>query len=81
MADFVEAPVDAIQQVLTDLGTKTSETFTELPKMQDLTGFPEFLQELKNVGMHPYIMGDFPSIIDDEKPQGAGKKTYKGRRK
>lgn len=28
MADFVEAPVDAIQQVLTDLGTKTSETFT-----------------------------------------------------
>lgn len=49
--------------------------------MQDLTGFPEFLQELKNVGMHPYIMGDFPSIIDDEKPQRADKKKYKGRRK
>ena len=81
MADFVEAPVDAIQQVLSDLGTKTSETFTELPKMQDLTGFPEFLQELKNAGMHPYIMGDFPSMIDDETPQSAGKKTYKGRRK
>ena len=28
--------------------------------MVDLTGFGQFLQDLKNEGMHPYLMGDFP---------------------
>jgi len=28
--------------------------------MVDLTGFGQFLQNLKNQGMHPYLMGDFP---------------------
>ena len=28
--------------------------------MADLTGFGQFLQNLKNQGMHPYLMGDFP---------------------
>ena len=73
--------VDAVQQVLRDLGNKSSEPFTELPRMNDRTGFTKFLQELKNVGMHPYIMGDFPSVIDDENPSDLAKKIYKGRQK
>jgi hypothetical protein len=28
--------------------------------MVDLSGFGQFLQNLKNQGMHPYLMGDFP---------------------
>lgn len=28
--------------------------------MVDLTGFGQFLQNLKNQGMHSYLMGDFP---------------------
>jgi hypothetical protein len=28
--------------------------------MVDLAGFGQFLQNLKNQGMHPYLMGDFP---------------------
>ena len=28
--------------------------------MVDLHGFGQFLQNLKNQGMHPYLMGDFP---------------------
>jgi hypothetical protein len=28
--------------------------------MVDLEGFGQFLQNLKNQGMHPYLMGDFP---------------------
>ena len=29
--------------------------------MADLTGFGKFLQNLKNQGMHPHLMGDFPT--------------------
>ena len=29
----------------------------------DLAGFGQFLQNLKNQGMHPQLMGDFP--VDD----------------
>ena len=35
-------------------------TDREAPKMVDLHGFGQFLQNLKNQGMHPYLMGDFP---------------------
>jgi hypothetical protein len=39
---------------------KTTRRLTEAPRMVDLTGFGRFLQNLKNQGMHPYLMGDFP---------------------
>ena len=32
----------------------------EAPVMEELAGFGRFLQNLKNQGMHPYLMGDFP---------------------
>ena len=32
----------------------------EAPVLEDLAGFGQFLQNLKNQGMHPYLMGDFP---------------------
>ena len=35
--------------------------------MVDLNGFGQFLQNLKNQGMHPYLMGDFPI---DNLPRG-----------
>jgi hypothetical protein len=63
MAEFVEASVDLIQQILADLGPKQQTNMVEMPVMHDLDGFPEFLQELKNAGMHPYIMGDFPATL------------------
>lgn len=32
-----------------------------LPPLADLAGFGRFLQDLRNQGMHPYLMGDFPA--------------------
>ena len=32
--------------------------------MADLSGFGQFLQNLKNQGMQPMLMGDFPSTPD-----------------
>ncbi len=60
MADFVEAPMEALQAVVDTTGTKGLRRLSEVPRMVDLTGFGQFLQNLKNQGMHPYLMGDFP---------------------
>lgn len=61
LADFIETPMEALQTVLDEMGAKNLRRVTEAPKMVDLTGFGQFLQNLKNQGMHPYLMGDFPA--------------------
>ncbi len=60
MAEFVESPMEQLQTVLEDMGAPKPTHLTEAPTMVDLTGFGKFLQNLKNQGMHPYLMGDFP---------------------
>ncbi len=63
LAEFVESPMEPLQNVIDEIGTPQLSHVTEAPKMVDLTGFGKFLQNLKNQGMHPYLMGDFP--VDD----------------
>ncbi|MEM6886674.1 MAG: beta-1,6-N-acetylglucosaminyltransferase [Pseudomonadota bacterium] len=60
MAEFVEAPMEPLQAIVDRLGTAAPRRLTEAPRMAELTRFGEFLQNLKNQGMHPYLMGDFP---------------------
>lgn len=60
MAEFVEAPMEPIQTIIDEIGPSNPRRLSEAPKMVDLTGFGQFLQNLKNQGMHPYLMGDFP---------------------
>ena len=60
MAEFIEAPMEPLQSVIDQIGLRAGRRLAEVPKMQDLTGFGQFLQNLKNQGMHPYLMGDFP---------------------
>lgn len=60
MAEFVEAPMEPIQTIIDEIGAGGHRHLAEAPTMVDLTGFGQFLQNLKNQGMHPYLMGDFP---------------------
>ncbi len=60
MAEFIEAPMEPLQIIIDEIGQKPLRRLAEAPLMQDLTGFGQFLQNLKNQGMHPYLMGDFP---------------------
>jgi hypothetical protein len=60
MADFVDSPMEPLQTVIDEIGPRTSRRLTEAPRMVDLAGFGQFLQNLKNQGMQPYLMGDFP---------------------
>ncbi|WP_049645537.1 DUF5927 domain-containing protein [Candidatus Rhodobacter oscarellae] len=61
MADFVESPMEPLQTVIDEIGPRYSRRLTEAPRLVDLNGFGQFLQNLKNQGMHPHLMGDFPS--------------------
>ncbi|SLN17825.1 Core-2/I-Branching enzyme [Roseivivax jejudonensis] len=60
MAEFIEAPMEPLQVIIDEIGQKTQRRLAEAPRMTDLAGFGQFLQNLKNQGMHPYLMGDFP---------------------
>lgn len=60
MAEFVQSPMEPLQLIVDEMTGKTVRRLTEAPRMVDLTGFAQFLQNLKNQGMHPYLMGDFP---------------------
>ena len=61
MADFIESPMEPLQTIIDEIGARNMRRLTEAPRMVDLNGFGQFLQNLKNQGMHPHLMGDFPS--------------------
>jgi hypothetical protein len=60
MAEFVEAPMEILQSIVGGISTQSARRLTEAPRMVSLTGFGQFLQNLQNQGMHPYLIGDFP---------------------
>ena len=61
LADFVEDPLEILQTVVAEAAPLAQRRLTEAPQMVDMTGFGQFLQRLKNGGMRPYLVGDFPA--------------------
>jgi len=76
MAEFIEAPMEPLQGILDEIGQTQTRRLSEVPKMVDLTGFGQFLQNLKNQGMHPYLMGDFPVALGPEPAHDRPRKPY-----
>ncbi|RPE64663.1 core-2/I-Branching enzyme [Pacificibacter maritimus] len=76
MADFIESRLEPLQSIIDEIGPRNVRRLTEAPRMRDLTGFGQFLQNLKNQGMHPHLMGDFPMEPDIENTQRNRKKPY-----
>lgn len=76
MAEFIEAPMEALQSMVDLIGTKGLRRLAEAPRMVDLTGFGQFLQNLKNQGMHPYLMGDFPVDPPPTNAEPRARKPY-----
>ena len=58
LAQFIEAPMDVLQTIIDEIAGHRGTALKEVPKMPDLTGLPDFLQDLKNQGMHPFLTGD-----------------------
>ncbi|MFD2173128.1 beta-1,6-N-acetylglucosaminyltransferase [Rhodobacter lacus] len=60
MADFIENPMEPLQSIVDEISPRAARRLNEVPQMVDLAGFGQFLQNLKNQGMQPRLMGDFP---------------------
>ncbi len=60
LAEFVEDPMTILKSVLEGIDPASSRKLTEVPRLADLHGFGQFVQKLKNEGMNPHSVGDFP---------------------
>ncbi len=61
LAEFVENPMEPLQTIVDEISPRSMRRLTEVPRLTDLTGFGQFLQNLRNQGMQPVLMGDFPA--------------------
>ena len=60
LAEFMENPMENLQIIADTISPRAMRKLTEAPRLANLAGFGKFLQDLKNHGMHPYMMGNFP---------------------
>ncbi|GLS86172.1 glycosyl transferase [Cypionkella aquatica] len=67
LAEFVENPMEPLQTIVDEISPRAMRRLSEAPRLADLTGFGQFLQNLRNQGMQPVLMGDFPAG-DDPRP-------------
>jgi Family of unknown function (DUF5927) len=64
LAEFVENPAEPLQAMVDELNPRAPNRTVELPRLLPLAGFGAFLQELRNQGMQPVLMGEFPKDFD-----------------
>jgi len=76
LADFVQNPIEPLQTLIDEIEPRALHRLTEVPKMVDLTGFGRFLQTLKNEGMKPHLMGDFPATDIPPPVRAAASRPY-----
>ena len=76
LAEFLEEPMENLQRILDAMDSAQASRLTEAPRMADLTGLPMFLQNLKNQGMNPFAVGDFPQEGVAPLPKGAQNRPY-----
>ena len=67
MAEFIDNPMEPLQTIVDEISPRAMRRLAEAPRLADLSGFGLFLQSLRNQGMQPTLMGDFP-VSDDERP-------------
>lgn len=76
LAEFLEEPMENLQRILDAMEGAQASRLTEAPKMANLDGLPKFLQNLKNQGMNPFAVGDFPQEGVAPLPSGADNRPY-----
>ena len=76
MAEFIENPMEPLQTIIDEIRPRSSRQPAEVPKLVDLTGFGQFLQNMKNQGMQPMLMGDFAVGLDPRPPLPEQNRPY-----
>ncbi|MGR3463905.1 DUF5927 domain-containing protein [Limimaricola sp.] len=68
LAEFLEAPAEALALMLSDIAPGRDGPAPAPPPLVPLDGFGRFLQEMRNLGMHPYLTGDIPATPPAPRP-------------
>jgi Family of unknown function (DUF5927)/Core-2/I-Branching enzyme len=68
LTEFIENPAEPLEQLVDLLNPRAAHRVTDLPHLIPLSGFGSFLQDLRNQGMAPVLMGDFPSDAELAQP-------------
>lgn len=76
LAEFIEEPMENLQSILDAMEGANAMRLTEAPRMADLSAFPGFLQSLKNQGMSPMTVGDFPQEGRQNPKRPDGNRPY-----
>ena len=66
LAEFLEHPIDPLQEITDALSGTERHLLTDLPRFKSMEGLPGFLQELRNAGMNPYLAGEVTSLPSTE---------------
>ncbi len=61
LSDFLTRPEPLLRGLLYDLGYASEAGALDLPPMREAEGLGSFLQDLRNAGLQPRLMGEFPS--------------------
>lgn len=69
LTEFIENPAEPLELLVDHLNPRAAHRMNDRPKLISLTGFGTFLQDLRNQGMAPVLMGDFPSDADLAQPE------------
>jgi hypothetical protein len=70
LAEFLENPMEPLQIVVDEISPNALKRLAEAPRLVDLTGFGRFVQELRNQGMQPTLVGDI-ALGEDPRPLSA----------
>lgn len=76
LSEFIEAPMEVVQTVMREAGAQTPRRLTEVPRLVDLKGLGAFLQELRNQGTNPHLVGDIPAVIGEVAPSEPSRRPY-----
>lgn len=76
LAEFVQNPMEPLQSIVDKISRRSQRRLTAAPRLADLKGFGQFLQNLRNQGMQPVLMGDFPPGEDPTPAASRRRRPY-----
>ena len=76
LAEFLENPMEPLQAIIDEISPGALRRLAEAPRLADLTGFGRFIQDLRNQGMQPTMVGDIPLGEDPSPATGRRGRPY-----
>lgn len=73
LAEFIEAPMAILQEIVNAHAQGQPRRLSEVPHMRGLEGLGKFVQNMRNQGMNPHMVGDLPIELPGLAPPQAGR--------